>query len=237
MDPQKRKAYIDWYAPPNPWYFVVQVCIYVFAAGLIADLVQVMNLSVPYADRFKSLHWVLLMLSTVKYLMPIFVMLAILFRRQLGCSIFWFILILMVWVVSVFVVIGWGRYYGAANRRGEKGNPFNSNLWCCVPEIYTIDAHECPNTNRACIPSPQGDGYTTLPVTLGDLSVSRDYAARFWVDFVYMLYHTAIVAFFAWTLSSGMPFFSPKKRFTLSGSSIAATKVTKIVDSKMTKDD
>ena len=95
----------DWYTPSNSWYWIVQIVIYVFAAGLVADLVQVLNLSVLetyfrtlpgsalYTLKFSSLQWALLMLTTLKYVVPIVLLLAIVFRRQWNCSVFWFIVL------------------------------------------------------------------------------------------------------------------------------------------------
>lgn len=190
----------DFYSPHQPWYYVIQVVVYVFAAGLIADLVQVMNLSVPYG----SLQWVLLMMTNFKFLMPVLVMFAVLFRSQKGCNIFWFILITIVWIISVFVVIGLGRYYGEANGPGQLNNLFTSPLYCCAKEIYEVSSNDCPNTGACTCPLPP-EPCPPLPTSVSELSARQDAAARFWVDFVYMLYHTAVVVFFIYV------FFVPSR--------------------------
>jgi hypothetical protein len=207
------KTAADWYSPYGAWYYILQVLIYVFAAGLIADLVQVMNLNVTdtyfrelpggkyFTLQFSSLQWTLLMLTNVKYMMPPIVMMAILFRRQWSCTVFWFILMSIVWFSSLFVFIGFARFYGQANAmQGDRDNFFNSPLWCCAPEVYSNPSNQCPNVGACtCPPPPQPCPH--IPTNVAELRVNEDALGRFWVDFVFFLYHSFMVGFFLWVLA------------------------------------
>lgn len=189
------------------WY-LLQVAIYIFAAGIVADLVQVINLSVTdtyfrqlpggtyYTLKYSSLQWALLLLTNVKLLMPVVALMAILFRKKRGCSIFWFTLVAAIWLISVVVVFGLGQLYSEANRNGQRDNIFTDPLYCCAPEIFTEPANHCPNTG-ACTCPPPPMPCPPLPTTRADLHAWQDASARFWVDFVYMLYHTGLLIFFA----------------------------------------
>lgn len=186
----------DWYTTKNTWYYVVQIAAYIFAAGLIADLVQVMNLYVP-EHNFQR---VMLTLTNVKYLMPVFIMAAVLFRRSFNWSVLWFSLIVSCWAIGAFVLFGWGIYYSSANKKGAVGNVFNDPLWCCAPEVYSNAEHGCPNTEPCTCPTPP-EPCPHIPTSVSELRVPRQWLARFWVDFLYLLYHSAVVAFFAWRLA------------------------------------
>jgi len=204
----------DWYTPSNRWYWIAQITIYVFAAGLVADLVQVLNLSVLetyfrtlpgsalYTLKFSSMQWALLMLTTLKYAVPIVLLLAIVFRRQWGCSVLWFIVACVLWLASVFVVIGLGKLYAeSGSALGQRDNFFSDPLYCCAPEVYSNLANNCPNTGACACPADPLVPCPRIPMSVGELSPRQDAVARFWVDFVYMLYHSAALVFLAYQLA------------------------------------
>lgn len=211
---QPKRILRDWYVSTNTWYWAMQIIIYVFAAGLVADLVQVMNLSVVQDTvfeafpggkyetlKFNSLQWALLMLTNFKYLMPVVALLAILFRRNYAWSVIWVIVIILLWAVSFFVVIGFGRMYATANGQGQRTNFFTNELYCCAPDIFSNPGNKCPNVGPCACPSPPHP-CPVIPTASSQLYARQDAVARFWVDFVYFLYHSFLVGYFVYRLAT-----------------------------------
>lgn len=192
-------VYKDYYGSDNPWYYVLQITQIIYCAGLLANIVLVMNTSVPdtvfktlpggtpYSLRYHSFQWAIFMLAAFKYLMSPFLSQMVLYRRSRGCSIFFFVFIFAIALIDFFVVMGLARFYSACNGNGQVDNPCNSLVWCCAQEIWSISTNGCHNTG------PCGPDY---PTTQSELGANVNFVWYFAVSVVFLAFDLFYVGFF-----------------------------------------
>jgi len=196
----------DYYQTSSPWYYILQVVMILYGIGAIAYLVILQNENVPntyfrtlpggthFSLKYVSFQWVVLMLSAIKIIMYCIVNTMILYRSSRGCSVLWFIIIILIAFVDVITVVGLGQFYSRCNQVGQLDNPCNDDRWCCAPEIYTVPTHNCPNT-VACAAAPVA--------SLSELTSNIDFRWLFWVNFVFMIADLFFAAFFAGMFGTG----------------------------------
>jgi hypothetical protein len=203
-------VYRDYYHTSSPWYYVLQISVLVYAAGLVANLVLVMNTSVidtifrtlpggtPYSLKWHTFQWFIFMIANMKYFMPILMNQMILYRKSRGCSILWFVFLFIIVMFDLFVVLGLLRFYSACNGQGQPDNPCNSLIYCCAQDIYTISTNACPNSS----PCPDYPG-----LTRDQLGANVDFKWYLAVSIVFLAFDLIFVGFFG-----GVFYISPLAR-------------------------
>jgi len=184
----------DLYESSNALYYFLQIVLWLYALGYVANLVLVMNTSVThtyfktlpggalFTERYVTARWIFLMLALLRILVPICVLSMVLYRRSLGCLIGWLVVLVLLVIVDVLVLIALGTDYGGCNGQNEFGNLCNAPLWCCVPEIYGNPANMCLNS-VGCTPA----------VALEDLRPNTDFLWLFWVTFVFVVFDVVLL--------------------------------------------
>jgi len=192
-------VYADYYGSHNPWYYILQITIIIYGAGLIANIVLVMNTSVPntafktlpggpiHSLRYSSFQWTIFMLAGFKYFMYPAVNQMILYRRSRGCSIFWYAVIFSLVLINFFVVLGLARFYSSCNGQGQIDNPCTSKVYCCAQEIWSVSTNNCINT-QACTAG--------FPATQADLRPNVDFIWYFSVSVAFLAFDLFFVGFF-----------------------------------------
>jgi hypothetical protein len=188
----------DYYSLASPWYWVLQICVTLYGMGAMAYLVLVQNVhvvdtvfeSLPggtyYTGRYISFVWYAIMLSCCRILVYPIVNATIMFRGSRGCSIFWYIWIVLLVLIDVLVIVGLGSQYGSCNANGARDNLCNDARWCCAPEIYSAASNGCFNT-----------GPCTPPIaSISALAPNPDFLWLFWVNFTFLFLDIAIMLFF-----------------------------------------
>lgn len=128
--------------------------------------------------RYSLDWWAYSVMSMVVVVFPLVVMLWIIFRKQYGCNVLWFIIFLLAFIAHTGGCVVLSVSYAQCNDDGQANNPCNSKLWCCAPEIYTNVANDCANA-LPCTP----------PVTLGELTPDADFVWFYWTSIYFALFH------------------------------------------------
>lgn len=192
----------DYYRLTSPWYYVIQVFVYVYALSTLANLVLVLNISVTntafpgteinvyYTQRYNSMQWWALVFCGAHVLMFPWVMMAITFRRSHGCSVFWFAFMFVLLVGDAFSFIVLTGSYIQCNRNDARNNLCNDARWCCAPDVNAQASNGCPVTPGVqCADWPQ-------IVSSANLSPSGWFVALYIVNLLYFVVDLLIVIFF-----------------------------------------
>lgn len=200
-----KKQLLDKYDTTGLSYFF-DIWVIVYALFYLATLVLVINFSVThtyfknlpggtlYTLRYNSLQWVVAFLGPMRLLFLISVIFLVVFRKIGGCTVFWFVLVVLFWMVDVFVLGGWGIAYANCNKQGAVDNPCNDLLWCCYEPIYSQPGNECLNT-VPCTP------------VVTSLSPNVDFLWMFRTNLVFVILETIIALgiIYLWASQTGAP--------------------------------
>lgn len=170
----------DIYEQSNWVYYLYNVFIWLHFLLFFFWGVFLLLITVPYtyfwrleqpgtllSFRYRSLLSIMLILSVLRFLVPIFARALLRFKRSYECSIVWTLLLGIILFVDILVTF-WllGQYFGA-NVAGDFYNVCNANEYCCA----FWQTRECyrngPCTNPAFAPSDLGrNGLCTAMVTI-----------------------------------------------------------------------
>lgn len=115
-----------------------------------------------YSERYTSLWWISLCFAATRFWFFVVMMSMWLYRNTLccgggryaGCTIFWMALLFVLVGLEVLTLGMNTQFMVQANTQHAVGNPANSPLWCCLPEVYIHDENHCPNS-AACPSLPE----------------------------------------------------------------------------------
>jgi len=191
----------DYYRYSNPWYFVIQFFLVVYALTTLAYIVLITLVNVEHtyfpgtavnvlhSDRYTSLTWWAIFLASTHVLMVPFALMMITFRRSYGCSIFWFSLIFTLGVCDCYVFIVLGTDFQTCNNYDARGNICNDKAWCCAPQVNSVGSNACPITPGATC--------ATRPITsLSELSPDIDFVWLFATNVAYLVADVLVIVFF-----------------------------------------
>jgi hypothetical protein len=149
------------------------------------------------SERYTFYWWVYWASTIVIVLAPPLAMFMILFRTTYASNLLVMLLLLLLALAHVFVLVSLVSAYATCNRNGYPLNPCNSNLYCCIMEVYTDPVNDCPNVTP-CPPGPEG------PSTIGELKANEDFLWVFWINVFYFVCFIVLtgVFLFYWTLPS-----------------------------------
>jgi hypothetical protein len=136
------------------------------------------NPGVLTSDRYTLEWWAYTVNSMVVVLFPMVVMMMIIYRKQYGCNVFWFLVFFLAFAAHTAGCVVLSVSYAQCNADGQANNQCNSKLWCCAPEIYSNPANDCANT-LPCTP----------PVTLAELTPDVDFVWFYWTNIYFALFH------------------------------------------------
>lgn len=161
----------DLYDRGHALYYVLQVLLCTYAAGYFCSLVLIQNAypthtyhknnnnGVLYSTRYTSLYWVALMFSAMRFMVIVFVCMAILFRKTTCCGCkfncctgIWISLLIILVAFDFLTLSILGNHYAKCNGLDQVDNPCNDKKWCCAEEIYNNPANLCSNTCTPFIP-------------------------------------------------------------------------------------
>jgi hypothetical protein len=191
----------DYYRYSNPWYYVIQFYLVVYALTTLAYIVLIMLtgvehtyfpgtlLNVLHSDRYTSTtYWAIFLASTHVLMVP-FALMMITYRRSYGCSIFWFSLIFMLGVCDFYVFIVLGKDYQTCNNYDARGNICNDKAWCCAPQVNALGSNACPI-------SPGGTCASHPIASLSELSPDIDFVWLFATNVAYLAADILVIVFF-----------------------------------------
>lgn len=199
---------MDYYAttPSLYWYLWVMLFFYVGLVIFVYIGVLIQNTSILYTyflnpgapGTLTSLRYnftaIMLLLSViVNFCFPLFIMFAIIYRYDHGCSVLWVVFFVILIGLQVLIIAGLGDQYSTCNQNGQFGNLCNDLEYCCV--YYTDPVNQCPNT-IACTPAK----------TASELAPNSDFLALFWFNFVFLFVFQLpymIVTFVYWFSDNG----------------------------------
>jgi len=170
----------------RPWYYVLQIILGIYSLSFIAYLVLLQNATVTHSydtpnnqgilwsDRYNSLYWAALFFSSMRGFVVLIVSSMTLYRNITcggapGCTIFWTTLLFGIVMLDLIGFAILGSFYSRCNMTGQHGNPCNSKLLCCVPEIFNDPSNMC-GSNVGC------------PVPLS-IEPDVDFIWLFWTSF------------------------------------------------------
>ena len=93
-------------------------------------------------------------------------------------------------IVDLFVFIYLAISFSNCNGLKSRGNLCNDPLWCCIPDVYTITANQCPLGPCTMAIPP-----VTLPTTLNDLSANILFVWTFWVTLGFLVLGVILLIF------------------------------------------
>lgn len=142
-------------------------------------------IGVLISDRYVTVGWWTLALSTLQLLIPAlvyFVWIDTWLKSSRGWNVLWVILITLLVIVQFFVMVYFANARGNCNGQGQAGNLCNDLLWCCVPDIYLNVVNLCP-------PGPCGDAIPAVPIpeTIDDLSPDGMFVALLWFNVAFFI--------------------------------------------------
>lgn len=212
----------DYFVSGNAWYWIIQVISPIYYLSTIAYMILLLNVVIidTYCEvypcgayftlRFHSLQWIAVSLTGMRFLaFPLFAF-AVVWRKDLGCTIFWFILFLIVVMLDVFAFLSLSRFYASCNGLNQPYNLCNDVNYCCAAEIWSVSSNRCKNTG----PCPVG-----FPTILSQLAPNDIFIWIWSVCFPYVLVEILALSFLA-TQNFALANDSAKKR-------IAANKMKK----------
>lgn len=148
-------------------YYVTNVLLFLYGAGVVASLVLLQNATVLhtntlgnnygplYSDRFVTPWWWALCFSATRVIMFLCVCSMLLYRKTGGgcCTIIWMVPISFFILLDLGTLFMLSNYLGACNTNvpGNWNNPCNSYVYCCDARIYNNPNNNCRPTS-ACPP-------------------------------------------------------------------------------------
>jgi hypothetical protein len=181
----------DFFQPNSGWYYAFQITLGIYAVASFPYLVLMENNTTVdtwfntlpggtyFTLRYVSLSWTLNMLGAFRFFMYPSVSFALLFRRSRGCSVFWFVITLLMAGVDLFVFMGLSQLYGSCNQ--VRYNPCNDLNWCCVPEIFMSSVNGCLNSVTCSGPG-------VYPTTRAQLGINADFLWMYFVTLGFVLF-------------------------------------------------
>jgi hypothetical protein len=147
-------------------------------------------IGVLISERYVTVGWWVLALSTLQLLIPALVYSVWIDRwlKKSGWIVFWVVLVGLLVVLQLLIVIYLGNNRTNCNGQGEAGNLCNALLWCCVPDIFMNVANECP-------PGPCGVATppVVIPATIADLAPDGMFLALLWFNVSFLIISTVIL--------------------------------------------
>jgi len=191
----------DYYRYSNPWYFVIQFFLILYALSTLAYIVLITLVNVEHtyfpgtaintlhSDRYTSVTWWAIFMACTHVLMVPFALMMITYRRSYGCSIFWFSLIFTLGFCDCYVFIVLGKDYQTCNNYDARGNICNDKAWCCAPQVNSIGSNACPiSAGGTCVSRPI--------TTLEELSPDADFVWLFATNVAYFGADILVIVFF-----------------------------------------
>lgn len=191
----------DYYRYSNPWYFVIQFFLILYALSTLAYIVLITLVNVEHtyfpgtaintlhSDRYTSVTWWAIFMACTHVLMVPFALMMITYRRSYGCSIFWFSLIFTLGFCDCYVFIVLGKDYQTCNNYDARGNICNDKAWCCAPQVNSVGSNACPiSAGGTCV---------SRPITaLEELSPDADFVWLFATNVAYFGADILVIVFF-----------------------------------------
>jgi len=154
-------------------------------------------IGVLISDRYVTLTWWVLALSSLQSLIPAMVYFVWIDKwlRNTGWIVLWVFIVVLLVTMQLFVVIHLGGSNSNCNGQGQAGNLCNDLLWCCVPDIYLNVVNECP-------PGPCGVAIPAVPIpaTIDDLSPDGMFQALLWFNVAFLIISGLIMLILIGTL-------------------------------------
>lgn len=156
-------------------YYVTNVLLFIYGAGIIASLALLQNAIVLhtntlgndygplYSDRFVTGWWWALFFGATRVFLFMCVCSLLLYRKSSRwCNILWMV------PISIFIIFDVGAltilagYLGACNGNvpGNFNNPCNALNWCCDPRIFSNPDNHCRPTSTC--PTGQAQALETM---------------------------------------------------------------------------
>ncbi len=199
----------DYFVSSNAWYWVIQIISPIYYLALLAYTILLLDVVIPdtycavypcgtyFSLRFHSLEWIGVSFTAIRvWLFPLFCF-AVIWRRDFGCSVFWFIFFTICVLVDVFGFLTLSRLFASCNGLNQPYNICNDVNYCCAAEIWTVSANGCKNTG----PCPSG-----FPTVLSQMSSNPTFVWIWATSIPFVLLEVLALTFIAvmnFALSSG----------------------------------
>ena len=151
----------DLYATSSWTYYLMNIFLWLYALLFIFWVVLLLLVNVPhtyfwnllqpgtlFSLRYRSLLSIVLILSVLRFFVPIFGRALLRFKRSRECSWAWLVLLGIVAAIDLFVFLFLATQFGGANEPGDYFNVCNDYAYCCV---YWMDPN-CQNTGPCSNP-------------------------------------------------------------------------------------
>lgn len=173
----------DLYESSGWTYYLLNVFLWVYALLVIFWVILLLLVNIPHTYfwnllqpgtllslRYRSLLSIVLILSALRFFVPIFARALLRFKRSRECSWAWLVLLGMIASVDLFVFLFLATQFSSANQPGDYYNVCNDAAYCCVHWMDTNCPRTGPCTDPAFVQSQlQRNGlcqalfYTSIP--------------------------------------------------------------------------
>ncbi len=189
----------DYYTVHSPYYYVYNVTVIVYTLAFIASSWLAANMGslhyvgtdgVLYSERYRSAYDLALRLMGLRFWVPFAVLCMLLYRRVQAacCSMFWIMVLALLFTMDVVALAMLGSQLGACNTpQARYGNPCNDRRWCAVAEVQNAPGNDCPT----------GVGAWAAPndaLALDDLRKNGDFVWLFSTSIVFVAVELLLVA-------------------------------------------
>jgi len=191
----KRK---DYFVSTCKWYWIIEIFSPIYCLSLLAYAILLLNVNITdgycavypcgtyFSLRYTSLQWISLAFTSMRFVMFIFFCGAVIYRRDFGCSVFWFILLLALVIMDVFSFISLTKFYVSCH--DGPYNICNDINYCCASEVYSVASNHCKNTG----PCPVG-----FPTSIAQLRPNETFKWIYFTSLFYVLFEVLTIVFLA----------------------------------------